>query len=109
MCRLHHSALISVCAVAAQSTVTGLCPRAVSHIRHRDDAVSHRIPINLSVPVPVYGGRHPAALLLHVHVCLDVCGWPPRVPDADRTAQHQLRSHEVLLRHRLGSACDNHR
>ncbi|CAG13434.1 unnamed protein product, partial [Tetraodon nigroviridis] len=42
------------------------------------------------------------ALFLHVHLCLDVCGGPSHIPHTDRAAQHKLRRHEVLLRHRLG-------
>lgn len=60
-------------------------------------------------PVLVHRGRHPAALFLHVHICLDVRGGPSHLPHADRATQHQLRRHEVLLRHRLGRPCHYHR
>lgn len=60
-------------------------------------------------PVLVHCGRHPAALFLHGHVCLDVRRGPSHLPHADRATQHQLRCHEVLLRHRLGRPCHYHR
>lgn len=62
-----------------------------------------------SLLVPVYGGGYPAALFLHGHVCLAVCGRAPRLPRSDRGSQHQLRSDEVLLCHRVGCASHHHR
>lgn len=67
-------------------------------------------PFSFSLPpVLVHSRCHPAALFFYVHICLDVCGRPSYLPHADWATQHQLWSHEVLLRHRLGRACHYHR
>lgn len=60
-------------------------------------------------PVPVHSCCHLAALFFHVHICLDVRGRTSYLPHADWATQHQLRGHEVLLRHRLGRARHYHR
>lgn len=78
------------------------------HLKECPALLCHILPLSLP-PVLLHCGRHPAALFLHVHVCLDVRRGPSHLPHADRAAQHQLRRHEVLLCHRLGRPCHHHR
>lgn len=59
--------------------------------------------------VCMYGDSHTTALLLHVHVCLDVCGRFAHIPYAHWGQEHKPRSHALLLRHRLGDSCHYYR
>lgn len=70
-------------------------------------ALSSFLP-SYKLAVCVHRDRHPPPLLLHVHLCLDVRGGAAYLPHADRAAEHQLRSHEVLLRHGLGHTGYHH-
>ncbi|KAL0185879.1 hypothetical protein M9458_017549, partial [Cirrhinus mrigala] len=54
---------------------------------------------------PVHGGCDSAALLLHVSICVALCGSSSYLPYANRGKKHQLWSHEILLCYWLGSPC----
>lgn len=75
----------------------------------KEGTVVKYLSVFVSGTVSVHGGGHPAALLLHVDVRLDVRGGASYLPNANRAEEHQLWSHEVLLRHRLGGPRHHHR
>lgn len=65
--------------------------------------------LSLLGAVPVHSGCNSAPLLLHVSVCVAVCGSSAYLPHADRSEKHQLWSHEILLCYWLGSPCYHYR
>lgn len=66
-------------------------------------------PRRLLPVVFVHSHRHPAPLLLPVHLLLALPGGAARLPHDQRSARHQLWAHEILLPNWLGSACLHHR